>query len=443
LNFGIWSFRQRTFSGIFRSLKRSDSITMTKAFTAPANRIEAIDILRGFTLLGILIVHMVEQYYAGQWPEQYQKAIYNSIADNIVGGFISIFISGKFYMIFSFLFGLSFFIQFSKSDSDKNFLVRFLWRLILLFGIGLLHHLHYRGDILSIYALLGLGLLIFYRLNDKYLLGLALFLILNIPSVITRTVQLFFTVENPFDQNQEVLLAYFNTLKSGSYLDILRANFYEFAFKMEFQVLSGRLYITLGLFLLGVYAGRKKFFENVGEKIPVIKRLRFFSWMTIVGSFIFALIFFGGAALLNIKTPDQVNFLFGGFVVDLFNTALAAIYVMWILLWLQKDKWQKRLRFLYPIGRMGLTVYLMQTAMGTLLFFSYGFGLLGNLNAWMCFLCALVLFSLQIVFAKFWLHYFTYGPIEWIWRNFTYLKIYPIMVQRKPAVLNMNSEPHI
>jgi uncharacterized protein len=414
---------------------------MTNVPTATANRIEAIDILRGFTLFGILIVHMVEQYYAGQWPEQYQKAVYSSIADHIVGGFIAIFISGKFYMIFSFLFGLSFFIQFSKSDSDKNFLVRFLWRLILLFGIGLLHHLHYRGDILSIYALLGLGLLIFYRLPDKYLLGLALFLILNIPSVITRTAQLFFTVENPFNQSQEVLLAYFNTLKSGSYLDIFRANFYEFAFKMKFQVLSGRLYITLGLFLLGLYAGRKRFFENIGEKIKVIKRLRFVSWMTILGSVIFALLFFGGSALLSIKIPDNVNFLFGGFVVDLFNTALATIYVMWILLWLQKDKWQKRLMYLYPVGRMGLTIYLMQTAMGTFLFFSYGFGLLGDLTAWMCFLWALGLFSVQILIAKFWLHYFAYGPIEWIWRNFTYLKIHPILIDRKIPSLNTVQEP--
>jgi uncharacterized protein len=212
---------------------------------------------------------------------------------------------------------------------------------------------------------------------------------------------------------------------------------------MKFQVISGRLYITLGLFLLGVYAGRKKFFQNVGEKIAVIKRLRFFSWMTIVGSFIFALLFFGGAALLNIKTPDQINFLFGGFVVDLFNTALAAIYVMWILLWLQKEEWQKRLSYLYPVGRMGLTVYLMQTAMGTLLFFSYGFGLLADLTAWMCFLCALVLFSFQIAFAKYWLQYFSYGPVEWIWRNLTYLKIFPIMLQRKPRVLNVTSEPPI
>src|SRR5688572_31131447 len=151
-----------------------------------SGRIEAIDVLRGFTLLGIILVHMVEQYYAGAWPEQYAQATTQTLADQITSGFVGIFISGKFFMIFSFLFGLSFFIQLSKSDSEKNFLARFTWRLVILFIIGFIHHLHYRGDILSIYALLGLSMLVFYRLPDKYLLALALFLILDIPAVFTR-----------------------------------------------------------------------------------------------------------------------------------------------------------------------------------------------------------------------------------------------------------------
>src|SRR5687767_12807663 len=168
-------------------------------------------------------------------------------------------------MIFSFLFGLSFFIQFSKTDSEKNFLWRFTWRLIILFGIGFIHHLHYRGDILGIYAVLGLGLLIFHRLPDNYLLALSIFLILNIPSLIMRGVDAIFPSgdNNIFNGDQPALLTYFNTVKSGGYIEILRANFFEFANKMQFQVISGRLYITLGLFLLGIYAGRKNLFANL------------------------------------------------------------------------------------------------------------------------------------------------------------------------------------
>ena len=98
-------------------------------------RIEVIDVLRGFTLLGIILVHMTEQYYAGQPPEQYANFAAKGLADQIVSGFIGMFIQGKFYMIFSFLFGLSFYIQLSKSDGSASFVTRFFWRLLILFAI--------------------------------------------------------------------------------------------------------------------------------------------------------------------------------------------------------------------------------------------------------------------------------------------------------------------
>lgn len=131
-------------------------------------RIEVIDVLRGFTLLGIILVHFTEQYYAGQPPKVHENYGAHNLADMIVLGFIGIFISGKFFMIFSFLFGMSFFIQLDKSDDSPAFLFRFAWRLIVLFIIGLVHHLHYRGDILTIYAVLGFGLLLCHKLPDKF-----------------------------------------------------------------------------------------------------------------------------------------------------------------------------------------------------------------------------------------------------------------------------------
>jgi uncharacterized protein len=401
-------------------------------------RIESIDVLRGFTLFGIIIVHTIEQYYAGMWPKQYANANTDTIADSITSAFSGIFISGKFYMIFSFLFGLSFYIQFSKSDSEKNFLLRFAWRLTILFVIGFIHHLHYRGDILTIYAMLGLCLLVFYRLPDKYLLWLAAFLILNIPSVITRGIQGFLATENKdlFPQNDQDLITYFNTLKSGSYLNILQANYHEFAGKMQFQVFSGRLYITLGLFLLGIYAGRKKFFENVTENIPFLKKTIRYALWTILGSIVFSAIIFGGAFALKFSLPNVIGYMIGGFAFDVFNTCLSAIYVAWILLLYQKDKWQKRLYYLYPVGRMGLTTYLMQTLLGTFVFFSYGLHLLADIGATACFGLAIVFFAFQIAFARFWFRYFTFGPVEWLWRNLTYLKIQPMVVERAKVVSN-------
>jgi uncharacterized protein len=397
---------------------------MDVALAKKSNRIEVIDVLRGFTLLGIILVHFTEQYYAGQPPKVHENYGAHNLADMIVLGFIGIFISGKFFMIFSFLFGMSFFIQLDKSDDSPAFLFRFAWRLIVLFIIGLGHHLHYRGDILTIYAVLGFGLLLCYKLPDKFLLVLALLLVFDTPAILQRTFDILLSNSaSPFPIGDEKELEiYYSTLKSGSYLDMLRANFYEFKPKFDFQILSGRLYITMGLFLLGLYAGRKKVFEN----IPFFKKLiRLGLWM-LLGCVVFA----GLLALIifvaKVEMSQAVQFLLGGTVYDVFNIALAAIYVGLIVTAFQREKWHRRLMNFYEVGRMGLTSYLMQALIGTWLLFSYGLALLGNFGASVWAAISLIVFALQIVFSKWWLGRFQYGPAEWLWRSLTYFKEWPL-----------------
>lgn len=399
---------------------------MTAIPKIPPQRIEVIDVIRGFTLFGIALIHMVEQYYAGPPPAEAMSS--SSASDGIVIGLVQLLIGGKFFMIFSFLFGLSFYIQLSKANGNESFLLRFSWRLLILFAIGLLHHLHYRGDILSIYALLGFGLLIFYRLPDKALLILSIAFIADVPAIIFRTVQIFYPFgESPFSQNQEVIQAYYETLKHGTYFDILRANFYEFATKMSFQVWSGRLYITFGLFLLGVYAGRKRYFERADEFLSFNRKGMRWAGMIMLFTFLTGIIFF--AVLPNVfglTAPESISMLIGGTLMDLFNAALAFIYVAGIVILFRKPKWRSRLMILYPVGKMGLTVYLLQTLFGTLVFFSYGLGLLFSIGSLYALLLGFGFFIIQIVFARLWLQRFTYGPIEWIWRNLTYLRLQPL-----------------
>jgi len=403
------------------------------------DRIEIIDVLRGFTLLGIILVHFAEQYYAGPAPEKFNNFTIKFLGDEIITGFIGIFISGKFYMIFSFLFGLSFFIQLNKKDSGASFFVRFFWRLVILFAIGLVHHLHYRGDILTIYAMLGVGLLIFYKLPDRLLLILALCLTINLPSAVVRGVQALQTVvegkpaQNPFSMDDAASEKYFNTVKAGSYAEILKANLGEFGYKYKFQVESGRIYITMGLFLLGLYAGRKRVFEKLVEQLPFFKRLIKRSGWLLLGLVLFALAFFGGAELAKIKLPEIVQWTVGGLIYDLFNLALAVIYVAAIVLLFQKEKWHKRLMIFYEVGRMGLTTYLMQSFFGVLLFFSVGFGLLGEIGALASVAIGIFIFIGQIWFSKWWLSRFRYGFFEWVWRSATYLKIQP-MRKQKPQI---------
>jgi uncharacterized protein len=409
---------------------------LTQENLQPSDRITLIDALRGFTLLGIIVTHMTGQYYAGQPPEKYSEQTTATIIDSVASAFTWILINGKFFAIFSFLFGLSFYIQLSKGEGDLPFLLKFFWRLIILFAIGFIHHLHYRGDILTIYAMLGVILLVTYRLPDKYLLWLSLILIFDIPGIVTRIIGVMGNTSGSlFEQDQNVLLSYYNTFKSGTYLDLLKANYESFSTKMQYQVWSGRIYMTPGLFLLGLYAGRKKFFENASSNTPLVKKyLRASAW-GILATLIAGVSFFMVGHAVTGGLPNSVTIAAGLTFYDIFNTFLGVIYVSWFILLFQKEKWRNRLMTFYEAGRMGLTTYLMQAVFGVLIFSTIGLGLLGELGAATCFLIAVGLFVIQIVIAKFWLKYFYYGPVEWIWRCLTNFKVYPLL-KPEPVLLS-------
>lgn len=183
----------------------------------------------------------------------------------------------------------------------------------------------------------------------------------------------------------------------------------------------------MGLFLLGLYAGRKHFFENLQDNIPYVKRilLKRSLWL-ILGMIVFAALFFGGAELLKLTLPQIVQWAVGGLLFDSFNVALATIYVAGIILLFQKPRWQNRLMAFYAPGRMGLTTYLVQGLVGVLVFFGFGLGLMGVIGALASVGIGLALFILQTYFSKWWLGKFKYGPIEWLWRSLTYFKAQPL-----------------
>ncbi|HTH54553.1 MAG TPA: DUF418 domain-containing protein [Cyclobacteriaceae bacterium] len=404
---------------------------MEKNLLDKSNRIEIIDVLRGFSLLGIAMVHFTEQYYAGPTPEAMAKLTPHGIADQVVDVITGLFIRGKFFTIFSFLFGLSFFIQLDRSDKPNSFFFRFAWRLIVLMGIGFVHSLHYRGDILTIYAVLGFGLLLVYKLPDKALLFVALFLVFDFPAFLTRVVQTF--MESPLtpEMNQKDLQFYFDTLKHGKYLAILRANIPEIVTKFQFQVEFGRAYITLGLFFLGFYAGRKNFFSTWENQIPWIKKMcKIAGWMAL-GSVLFAAVFFGGTQIAKIEVPQTLQFAVGGLTIDIFNCCIATLYVFGILLSFNKEKWKARWMNFYAVGRMGLTTYLTQTLFGFFIYFSAGFSLLNEIGAATALAIGLTVFLVQIFFSKWWLSRFQYGPVEWLWRSLTYFKIQPMLKSKR------------
>ena len=152
---------------------------------AEKKRIEIIDALRGFALAGIVIVHIVEQYVGSALPEDALSAARLGWPDSAVDGIIEFFLRGKFFALFSLLFGLSFSIQFANAqERGDDYRLTYLWRVILLFFIGFAHHCIYRGDILTIYALIAPILILFVPLSSRWLWIFIGAILLGVPRVI-------------------------------------------------------------------------------------------------------------------------------------------------------------------------------------------------------------------------------------------------------------------
>jgi len=396
------------------------------------NRIQVVDALRGFSLAGIVLVHMVENYLAAPPPPEVIESLNQGVIDGIVQGFTGIFIQGKFFALFSFLFGLSFFIQMdSATQKGKSFGGRFLWRLILLLVIGYLHHLFYRGDILTIYALLGILLIPFYKVNKKWILVCATLLFLGIGRYL---IFYFFGDQSLFsgikmDPASPDIAAYYNTLKNGSMKEVFLSNAIQgHLMKLDFQLgVFGRGYLTFGFFLLGLLMGKIGFFQNyTGYK----KKLREGLFWSIALFLISGGLMIGLFIIASDGGNAQVSFdnwlsMFAMTAYDLSNIFMTFILILAFLLIFMKVKGERFLIKFAPYGRMALTNYVMQSIIGTSILFGWGLGYIGELRNIYTFSIGIVLIILQMLFSKWWLDNYKYGPLEWLWRSLTYFKLFP------------------
>ena len=403
---------------------------------AASERILTIDVLRGLALLGILIAHMIFWYSGGPLPQAFYQA-YNDPINGIFMGIHFLLISGKFFAIFSFLFGLSFYIQIkSLSQHQTNPSLRFAWRLAILGVIGILHHIVWRADILSIYVPLGFLLLLSRNLSNKTIFILGSLLVLNIPTKIIEAFWIFTHGTPEFITNNFVAdgAKYYATMTSTSFTSMFIDNWHYTKDKWDYQLTSGRVWITFGFFLFGMLAGRKKWFENLDAHIDSFKKVWKKSGLILLTTLVVGIIFGATIFALHLKFEEQPWLRWvAGSLIDVLNTGLTVFYITWIPLLMQKAKWYQRLAPLSSIGKMALTAYLTQTLFGVMLFFSVGFGLLLKTSPGLNVVLAFLVFGLQIAFCKFWLQHFYYGPVEWLWRSATYLKWQP-MIKRKVIV---------
>ena len=223
---------------------------MNKTLASSGGRITVIDALRGFSLIGICLIHGMQHFGAMGTMAPQAMFPWEGTLDEIFRWFINYLVFGKFFIIFSCLFGLSFFIQMDRAaQKGVDFRPRFLWRLVLLLVIGFVHGLLVRVDILLVYALLGFVLVLMYKWPTKLLVGITLFLFLGGASLIPVAYK---AVTAP---RRVPTLA--ETIENNAWDGLVG--------KMNFQFASGRIYLTLGLFILGFIVGRIRLFQRLDE----------------------------------------------------------------------------------------------------------------------------------------------------------------------------------
>ncbi|WP_194975941.1 DUF418 domain-containing protein [Aquiflexum lacus] len=401
------------------------------------NRIHAVDALRGFALAGIVIAHVLEQFLAGFPTDEMRAVMFSGPVDFIVDTVSFWIIRGKFFALFSLLFGLSFFIQMDNAEkSGVNYKTRYLWRLLVLLVIGVAHNSFYSGDILVIYVLFGFLLIPFHSTSNKVVLALAVILFLGGGRFLSYGIFgndsiIALNIEN-FDEK------YMAAITGGTLLDVWRVNFIALIGKFNFQMgVFGRGYLTFAFFLLGMWIGRTRLLENLQSNTTVLKKIIQWSFVGTLAMiplfwYLFSQMesifdFTSWWSMFALSAYDNFNFFFTIFL------AAGFVYLF------ELPKMQKTLAWLAPYGRMALTNYVFQSLIGTFLFFNWGLGYMGQLRNIELLLIAFLIIGAQMIISFYWMKKFKYGPIEWLWRSLTYLKVQPFIISQPiPVVIKEN-----
>lgn len=398
--------------------------------TAPVkDRAEILDILRGIALLGICLANYpVFSLYVFQKPEV-KAAMPTAAIDHWLAYFHFAFIDGKFYTLFSLLFGIGFSVILLKKGNDSNRrLSLFYRRLVVLLLIGLAHALLlWEGDILVLYALIGMFLPLFRNVSDKNLIIIWAILIFS-PVLLDLFRGLTNNKFNPanFFERKAIETGNFYGITDNNYRNwhavhsdytsMFNANKVNFFWRWEGLLNSNRIPKVLGMFLLGFYAGRKMIYTRLAENRLLLLKVQ--RWGFAIGlPFSLAHAY---VELNNIgKGPiELLHSVFYAFSV----VPLSLAYTATICLWYLKPAGQRRLQIFAAPGRMALTNYILQTVIAIFIFYGVGMGLGAKTGAFYVFLISIGVYIFEMIFSHVWLKYFQYGPLEWIWRQLTYGK---------------------
>ncbi len=381
--------------------------------TAPTTeRIEALDVLRGVAVAGILLANVIVFFGIFTLPESRYP----------VTRFLErVFVDGKFYSVFSLLFGMGFGLQLTRGGDFA--LPRFRRRLRILLAIGAIHaFLLWAGDILMLYALLGFTMPWFARKSNRELLWWAVIL-LAIPTAlygVALLVWAFFgsgASHPPASSNTGMpatILTFFEAMGRGGVKDAFKGNLVFVAIRWADLFATMRFPKVLGMFVLGLWTVRAGIAQSPARHRGALAR-----W---------SLLGLGVGLPMNLIAalalhrwpylPPSAGGLWGVVAQAVGIPMLAIGYAATVALLVVNGR--RLITMFAPLGRMALTNYLMHSIICVTLSYGFGFGLWWRISASTAMLIAVVIIAVQIPLSAWWLSRYRFGPVEWIWRRLTY-----------------------
>lgn len=392
--------------------------------TQKQDRLDLLDALRGFALCGILLANL--EGFTGAYLLTPAETAAQPVT-RVVLFLINWFIEGKFYALFSMLFGMGFALQIARAQqAGASFLPLWYRRMATLTVIGLTHmYLIWHGDILTLYSLLGMLLPFFFLLSNRRL-GQCVVVLLLLPlgmhllAVWTREAA-FWNLLTDVVANLKAQFGYAGRTitqmrTSDSMFEVLASNWLSALPRPLAYLQTGRIPQVLGQFLLGVWMAR-----TILPRIQSGERLPRKSWMLcgtlgLLAGFGYAWIKGATGSAFSLNETG----LWQGVIYHTGSTLLALGFAGAFAHFWTQPRWQQRLQHLTVMGRMALTNYISQNVIGVFLFYGYGLALMGKVPyATIPFIGAIILLA-QWLFCRWWLARFAQGPLEWLWRKATY-----------------------
>lgn len=383
----------------------------------PNTRLQVADALRGIAIVGIILLHNIEHLNFFHFPEATNGVII--FLDKVTNSGLHFVLKDKTYSIFAMMFGLSFFIQNdNQMQRGKDFTLRFIWRMFLLLIFGLMNSFFFDGDILFTYAMFGMLLPFVSKLSTKTIAIIACFLLLQ-PVEIYKIINAWLNLNYPVPNFDSV--KYLNIMMtSQEHGTIWESGWNNIRYSrllcLAWDIDSGRITQLPGLFLLGMLLGRLRLFYNEKNNLKTWGGILVLAFVIFIPTYILSGQLPGLIFRNEILVPARILF-------RLWNSlAQTFIYVSVLALLFYSfqtiNRWMLQFTFL---GRASMTNYFLQSILGALIYYGWGFALYRYCGFFFSFLIGIGVVVVQYLFCRWWFKTHKHGPMEGIWKKLTWI----------------------